>query len=94
MDFGQYLKLLGSNDLSEILEASAAYLSIAEGYETFSRPQVVNTLKSAMADKIAKADSLSSFGQLLRKGKIKRVGEGQFQLEAQSPYMLGEAAAG
>ena len=47
-----------------------------------------------MGDKIAKADSLSSFGELLRKGKIKRLGEGQFQLDAQSPYMLGEAAAG
>ena len=76
--FAQFAEEQGAQSLPDLLEAAAAYLSFIEGQEQFSRPQLMNKIRSLKQDDFNREESLRSFGQLLRDGKIEKAGGGRF----------------
>ena len=46
-DFAAYAERMGAQDLPELLEAAAAYMSFVEGRDQFSRPQLMTTMRQA-----------------------------------------------
>ncbi|SLN30805.1 hypothetical protein RUM8411_01261 [Ruegeria meonggei] len=85
----------GAQSLPDLLEAAAAYLSFIEGQEQFSRPQLMNKIRSLKQDDFNREESLRSFGQLLRDGKIEKAGGGRFAASTQIGFRPDdERAAG
>ncbi|MES0861644.1 hypothetical protein ABLN87_04735 [Ruegeria sp. SCPT10] len=76
--FAQFAQEQGAQSLLDLLEAAASYLSFIEGQEQFSRPQLMNKVRSLKQDEFNREESLRSFGQLLRDGKIQKAGGGRF----------------
>lgn len=76
--FAHYAQEQGAQSLPDLLEAAASYLSFIEGQEQFSRPQLMNKIRSLKQDDFNREESLRSFGQLLRDGKIEKAGGGRF----------------
>jgi len=93
-DFAQYVEDRGANELSEMLEAAASYLSFVEGIEQFSRPDLMNKVRQVHGDGFNREDSLRSFGQLLREGKIEKLRGGRFTAGEQIGFRPDERAAG
>ncbi|MCG7519708.1 hypothetical protein [Ruegeria sp. Ofav3-42] len=81
--FAQFAQEQGAQSLPDLLEAAAAYLSFIEGQEQFSRPQLMNKIRSLKQDDFNREESLRSFGQLLRDGKIEKAGGGRFAASTQ-----------
>lgn len=91
--FAEFAQNQGATELSELLEAAAAYLVKVEGREHFSRPQLLKTVRNLDEDSSpSREDSLRAFGQLLRKGKLDRAENGRFTINAQTAY--ADRAAG
>lgn len=85
--FAEFAESLGSSGLSELLEAAAAYTSTIEGRPHFSPPQILRKVAS-VADEgdFSREESLRSFGQLLRQGKIAKIRRGQYAITEQSRF--------
>lgn len=93
--FALFAQEQGAQSLSDLLEAAAAYLSFIEGQEQFSRPQLMNKIRSLQQDDFNREESLRSFGQLLRDGKIEKAGGGRFAASTQIGFRPDdERAAG
>jgi hypothetical protein len=93
--FAQFAQDQGAQSLSDLLEAAAAYLSFIEGQEQFSRPQLMNKVRSLKQDEFNREESLKSFGQLLRDGKIEKAGGGRFAASSDIGFRPeGERAVG
>jgi len=94
--FADYASDKGAVELSELLEAAASYMSFVEGRESFSRPQLINkvrTLETAK-DGFNREDGLRSFGLLLREGKLKKASNGRFSVSSQIGFRPDNRAAG
>ncbi|WP_417719677.1 hypothetical protein [Salipiger sp.] len=76
--FVAYAESVGATELSELLEAAAAYMSYVEGREQFSRPQLMTKVRQVEVSESSREDRLRSFGQLLREGKIEKTRGGRF----------------
>ncbi len=76
--FADYAEKVGANNLTDLLEAAAAYLSDVEGREQFSRPMLMHKLREIDEDGFTREDGLRSFGQLLRTGKLQKLKGGRF----------------
>ncbi len=94
--FATFAQEQGAQSLPDLLEAAAAYLSFIEGQEQFSRPQLMNKVRSLKQDSFNREESLRSFGQLLRDGKIEKAGGGRFAASTQIGFRPNddERAAG
>ncbi|NSY38373.1 hypothetical protein GKC28_08910 [Leisingera sp. ANG59] len=92
--FAAYAEERGAAELHELLEAAAAYMSFVEGRDHFSRPQLMNTVRTAGSSDFNREDGLRSFGQLLRDGKIERSGNGKFTASGDIGFKPGKRAAG
>ncbi len=86
--FAEFAELLGASDLSDLLEAAAAYAAAIEGTPHFSRPQLLRKV-ATVSDKpdFSREDGLRSFGMLLRQGKIQKVRRGQFMITEASRFL-------
>ncbi|WP_431300421.1 hypothetical protein [Tabrizicola sp. BL-A-41-H6] len=86
--FAEFVEQLGVSSLTERLEAAAAYATIVENRDSFTRPQLMRRLTAGPAGiSPSREDGLRSFGTLLRTGKIEKVRRGQYTLASDSPYL-------
>lgn len=86
--FAAYADKVGASDLSEMMEAAAAYLNLVEGADSFTRPQVMHmVLRQERGKNFTREDSLRSFDSLVRKGAIHKVDHGQFAIHEDSRYV-------
>lgn len=92
--FEAYLQKAKATDLSDVMEAAAAYTAFVEGHAAFSRPQLMNKVSGAMAADFSREESLKVFGNLLRQGTLQRKGGGQFAIDANSRFGELARAAG
>lgn len=91
--FAEFAKAQGATDLSDLLEAAAAYIAYVEGDEDFSRPQVMKKVQMASADEFSREDGLRSFGRLLRQSRIIKLNNGRFQVSADTRFRPDDKAA-
>jgi hypothetical protein len=95
--FMEFAEQMGATELSDLLEAAAAYALFVEGRPHFSRPQLMKTvqvLQTASDEEYSREESLRSFGQLLRRGKIQKLQRGQFTIPQSSRFNPEARAAG
>lgn len=92
--FEDYAVQVGAHDLPDLLEAAASYLAFVEGFDQFSRPQLMTKVRQVEKDEFSREDSLRCFGQLLRAGKIEKVKGGRFVVTHDISYHPDKRAAG
>ncbi|MFN6952124.1 MAG: hypothetical protein ACK4NE_05985, partial [Albidovulum sp.] len=86
--FAEFADRLGATNLSELLEAAAAYTATVEGMAHFSRPHLLRKVAHvADEEEFSREDGLRSFGMLLRQGKIQKISRGQFTITEASRFM-------
>ncbi len=86
--FADFAARMGATDLSDMIEAAAAYSVRAREDDIFTRPQVMELVASTPHGKeFAREDSLRAFGQHLREGPFERVKRGQFIISKTSRFM-------
>ncbi len=78
-DFERFAAGLDATEVPAILEAAAHYSLRILGQETFTRPALLH-LAAEACDDLSREDGLRGFGQLLRDGRIRKVGRGSFAL--------------
>ncbi|MCE0505293.1 hypothetical protein LR948_08020 [Roseivivax sp. GX 12232] len=94
MSFGDYARQVGATELSELLEAAAAYMAFVEERPAFSRPQLMGKVREVEATESSREDRLRSFGVLLREGKIERLEGGRFTATQGIGFKPSKRAAG
>ena len=88
-NFPDFAERVGAFDMHDLLEAAAAYTTIVEGLERFSRAEVMNKIAGLNhAEGYSKEQGLRAFGKLLREGKILRVQDGHFAIARSSRYSV------
>jgi len=95
VSFAEYAEEMGAHSLPELLEAAAAYMSFVEGFEQFSRPQLMTKVRQVGPEEgFSREDGLRSFGQLLRAGKIEKIKGGRFTVSEDIGYRPDQRAVG
>ncbi|MFT5785275.1 MAG: hypothetical protein ACI9KK_000621 [Ascidiaceihabitans sp.] len=92
--FVEFAEDMGASELPDLLEAAAAYMSFVEGREQFSRPQLMNKVRSVEKENFSREDGLRSFGKLLRAGKIEKIKGGRFSVTSDIGYRPDARAVG
>lgn len=85
---------MGVTELPELLEAAAAYLSFVHGQDQFSRPQLMQQVRTVEKQNFNREDGLRTFGQLLRAGKIEKTKGGRFTVTNEIGFRPDEREAG
>lgn len=92
--FAEFAETVGAHDLTEILEAAAAYLTFVEKLDVFSRPMIVRMAQGMGDGDFSREDSLRGFGQLLRENKITKVSGGRFTASDEISFRPQDRAVG
>ena len=92
--FTEFAARVGARELSDLLEAAAAYSGQVEGRPEFSRPQIMQHVTANREDQFTREDGLRSFGSLLRQGKIQKLKRGTFVLGDSSRFNAAQRLAG
>ena len=94
-DFAGFAKSMGAKELTDLLEAAAAYAAFVEGQPSFSRPEIMKRVaRMDPSLKLSREDGLRSFGQLLRQGKFRKLERGQFMIDDSTRFKPGQRIAG
>ncbi|WP_226779191.1 hypothetical protein [Oceaniglobus trochenteri] len=81
LSFSDFAAERGADALPDLLEAAVAYSTKYEGQAELTRPQILRRAAALRPDLAeSREKGLQSFGQLLRTGRIRKVGRGQFAL--------------
>lgn len=86
VSFADFLAETGAGDLSELLEAAAAYLTFIDGETEFSRPQVMKLAQTVSENEISREDGLRAFGRLLRQARFIKLNNGRFKVSGKTAY--------
>lgn len=82
---GHFAASAGAVSLPELLEASAAYVTLVSGRSTFSRRDIMGLIDEMSDDnEYSQEARIKSFGKLLRAGSILRTNDGQFAISDQA----------
>lgn len=85
--FADFAEDMGARELPDLLEAAAAYSSFVEGLPHFSRPHLMKTVATLKEQQeFTREEGLRSFGILLRRGKIKKIKRGKFEISATTRF--------
>jgi hypothetical protein len=90
--FAEYAESVGAHQLTDLLEAAAAYTAFVEGQPHFSRPQIMQAVSKLNESAFSREEGLRSFGQLLRAGKIRKINRGQFQIDEDTKFRREDLA--
>ncbi|MEO0484622.1 MAG: hypothetical protein AAF092_01780 [Pseudomonadota bacterium] len=79
--FQSFVAQAGAAKLPDVLEAAIAYLTHVEGRSAFSRSLIMRTAQQGMGrTHFSREDGLRAFGALLRNGRIRKLGAGEFEM--------------
>lgn len=78
---------LGAKQLPDLLQAAAVYMTVVEGRDSFTRPQLMGYV-AELTEATPREDGLRAFGTLLREGVFERAKRGQFALTATSSMLI------
>ncbi|QFT91233.1 hypothetical protein FIU86_00135 [Roseovarius sp. THAF9] len=92
--FSTFAEEMGATELSDLLEAAAAYMSDVEGHSEFTRPMLMGKLKEVNSGNYSREDGLRSFGRLLREGKLRKVQGGRFSATDETEFRAEARNAG
>ncbi len=85
--FAEFIAPHNLTNLTEMIEAAAAYVTQVEGCPEFTRPQVMRHVVGTGAPMTRNRENLlRAFGLLLRQGLIRRSRRGQFELSSESDF--------
>ena len=94
-DFGAFVDRMGASDLTDLMEAAAAYTAHVEEQPHFSRPQIMRRVATiAPSVEESREAGLRAFGQLLRQGRIIKLQRGQFTIAEGSRFKPEQRIAG
>lgn len=93
-NFAEYAENMGANNLPDMLEAAASYLTFVEGHDRFSRPMLMRMARDMDEDNFTREDGLRGFGQLLRQNKIEKLPDGRFTASERISFKPEDRAAG
>ena len=80
-ELSAFARQMGAASLPELLEASAAFVTLVDNQQQFSRKTILQMVDDISDEKNYTAEArIKSFGKLLRSGKIMRVEGGQFAI--------------
>lgn len=85
-EFKQFAQDVGAHSLEHLLEAAASYITLVEGQETFSRPQLMTRVRRVKPTGFSREDALRYFGQLLRDGKLEKRRAGKFAITEDTEF--------
>lgn len=93
--FAGFARSMGARQLTELLEAAAAYTTFVEGQSSFTRPEIMKRVaRLDPAMRLTREDGLRSFGQLLRQGRLKKIERGQFAIAPDTRFNPEQRFAG
>lgn len=84
--FQDFATSVGAVDLPDLLEAAAAYTAFVEGETKFSRPALMKKVSGAMDGEFSREEGLRVFGRLLRKGTIRKIKAGTFEVDENTRF--------
>ena len=94
-NFADFAERMGANDLTDLMEAAAAYTAFVEGQPHFSRPQIMRRVANVDPTiEESREAGLRSFGQLLRQGRIQKLQRGQFTVSDSTRFKPAQRIAG
>lgn len=79
-DLRAYAKQVGAASLPDLLEASAAFVTLVAGRQSFSRSELLGMLGELNDQPASQEARIKSFGKLLRGGRIQRAENGAFEM--------------
>lgn len=80
-DLRQFAQSTGAASLPELLEASAAFVTLVNGRPSFSRGEILGLLDEfSEEDGFSQEARIKSFGKLLRSGRIQRAQNGEYEI--------------
>ena len=88
-DLREFATQVGAASVTDLIEASAAYVTLVSGRPSFSRREVLGMLDELAEDQpLTQETRIKSFGTLLRGGRFKRSDNGEFAMtdDALSQY--------
>nr|WP_323776328.1 hypothetical protein [Amylibacter sp.] len=93
--FESFAQKIGANTLHELLEASAAYLSIVENEPRFSQERIIETIGDYMAENNISEDAANrSLNRLMRDGRILRVKQDSYTISKSARHGFQDRMAG
>ncbi|MCU0907553.1 MAG: hypothetical protein MUF73_08930 [Rhodobacteraceae bacterium] len=95
--FADFAVSMGARDLTDMIEAAAAYTAFVEGRPSFSRPQLMQMMRAGDGDddpSFSREEQLRSFGLLLRQGRIQKLKRGQFTVAEDTRFRPTQHHAG
>ncbi|PLS20787.1 hypothetical protein [Neptunicoccus cionae] len=93
--FEAFARKIGANTLHELLEASAAYLSIVENEPRFSQERIIETIGGYMEENNISEDAANrSLNRLMRDGRILRVKQDSYTISKSARHGFKDRLAG
>ncbi|MEM7439338.1 MAG: hypothetical protein AAF393_07050 [Pseudomonadota bacterium] len=93
--FAKFAEKLGAASLYELMEASAAYLSLVEDEPRYSQNRIVSNISDYLAENAVSEDQMTrSFNRMMRDGRLLRVKSDRYTLSKSARSGFRDRLAG